>query len=78
MTAIMTAALNQLNAVYADTGRQYRILEECQYTLVMPSGGHYPACDAHDMVVRLVRLKIAAEGRDARLDGPVNIFRKGK
>lgn len=55
------SALEQLNAV---TGRRYAIRQEGeQYTLCMPLGGVYNPVDSHTMVVRLVTLRIAAEGR---------------
>lgn len=78
MTPLITAALQQLNDTYAETGRQYHIVEDCTYSLSMPLGGYYPPCSEHDMVLRLLRLKLAAEGRDSRPDVPANIFRKGK
>lgn len=61
MSTKITAALEQLNAV---TGRTYAIRQDGeQYTLSMPLGGAYNPVDSHTMVVRLVTLRIAAEGR---------------
>lgn len=65
MNKRILAALAQLNAVYADTGRQYSIIEDHKYILVMPNGGYYPPTDKDGMVKRLVNLRIAATGRDA-------------
>lgn len=65
MTAQMQAALDQLNAA---TGRVYSIWHQGgQYTLLMPVGGSYPPCiGEHAMMVRLVTLRIAADGRQSR------------
>lgn len=61
MSANITSALVQLNRV---TGRQYAIRQEGeQYTLLMPLGGAYNPVDCHTMIVRLVTLRICAEGR---------------
>lgn len=61
MSTKIAAALEQLNAI---TGRAYAIRQEGeQYTLLMPLGGAYSPVDSHTMVVRLVTLRIAAQGR---------------
>lgn len=61
MTTHMQAALAQLNSA---TERQYTIRQEGDnFTLCIPTGGHYPPVEAGAMMHRLVTLKIAANGR---------------
>lgn len=67
MSAQMQAALEQLNNA---TKRGYTIQEDGsqgapKYCLSMPLGGSYPPATANEMVVRLVTLKIAADGRQS-------------
>lgn len=63
MTAQMQAALDQLNAA---TGRTYGIWHQGgQYTLLMPIGGSYPAVEERAMMLRLITLAIAANGRQS-------------
>lgn len=64
MSGQMQAALDQLNRA---TQRTYSIWHQGEtYTLLMPIGGSYPPCASeHAMMLRLVTLRIAADGRDS-------------
>lgn len=59
----MQAALDQLNAA---TQRTYSIWHQGEtYLLMMPLSGHYPATDERGMMLRLITLRIAANGRQS-------------
>lgn len=63
MTPKMQAALDQLNQA---TGRTYSIWHQGgQYTLMMPVAGSYPPVDERATMLRLVTLRIAADGRQS-------------
>lgn len=63
MTTQMLAALEQLNQA---TQRTYSIWREGDsYTLLMPIGGSYPAATERGMMLRLITLTIAANGRQS-------------
>lgn len=59
-------ALQQLNDVYAEADRVYRVEQEGDsYILVAPNGAKYPPATANDTVRRLMNLANAATGRSA-------------
>lgn len=64
MNRRMSNALEHLNSLLAETGRQYSIIEQGdQYVLVDPNGGKYEPTGADAMVRRLVGIRVALEGR---------------
>jgi hypothetical protein len=60
----MQAALDHLNAA---TQRTYSIWHQGEhYTLMMPTSGSYPATDERGMMLRLIWMTIAAQGRQSQ------------